>query len=172
MGPPAAARSPGEPTTSSKTSVVLVDGDCVLCDGFARFVSAFDARGVVLFATQQSEEGRAVLRRANAPMDLPTIVLVEHDARAEVAKDDRIKTHVKSTAILRALTALGLPLSTLGWAGLALVPRRVRDGAYDVVARYRHVVFGRKGEGGSCALPDVVVRRRMGRKIPRELLGE
>ena len=90
-----------------------------------------------------------MLRRANAPMDLSTIVLVEHDARAGVAKDDRIKTHVKSTAILRALTALGLPLSTLGWAGLALVPRIGSETARtDVVARVSARRLREEGRGG------------------------
>lgn len=51
-----------------------------------------------------------------------------------------------------------------------LVPRCIRDGVYGWVARNRLRLFGTNG--GACRLPDSVVRRRMGRRLPPELLGE
>jgi predicted DCC family thiol-disulfide oxidoreductase YuxK len=52
-------------TTQPSTLVTLVDGDCALCSTYAAFISAMDPRGRVYFETQQSEQGRALLRRAN-----------------------------------------------------------------------------------------------------------
>jgi predicted DCC family thiol-disulfide oxidoreductase YuxK len=57
--------------------VTLIDGDCALCSGYARFVSAADTRGRVYFETQQSDAGKAMLRRAGMPLDLSTIVTLE-----------------------------------------------------------------------------------------------
>ena len=45
---------PGASTSSSSTLVALIDGDCALCSGYARLVSALDGKGAVYFETQQS----------------------------------------------------------------------------------------------------------------------
>ena len=64
-------------STTPPSLVTLIDGDCALCSGYARFVSRLDARGVVYFETQQSPAGRALLRKAKMPEDLSTIVIIE-----------------------------------------------------------------------------------------------
>lgn len=50
----------------------------------------------------------------------------------------------------------------------AVVPRCARDVVYDAVARNRYRMFGTNG--GACKLPDKVLRKRMGRSLPPELL--
>ena len=95
---------------SVSSAVTLVDGDCALCSGYARFVSAFDRAGRVYFETQQSPAGRALLRKAKMPEDLSTIALVERDERGN------LRGFVKSTAVLRTFEILGWPLALL--AGL------------------------------------------------------
>ena len=47
------------------------------------------------------------------------------------------------------------------------VPVRIRDAVYSLVAEHRRTIFGTNG--GRCALPDAVLRRRMGRPLPPEL---
>ena len=145
---------------SVSSAVTLVDGDCALCSGYARFVSAFDRAGRVYFETQQSPAGRALLRKAKMPEDLSTIALVERDERGN------LRGFVKSTAVLRTFETLGWPLALLA-AFARVFPRPVRDAVYDVVAKHRRWIFGTNG--GTCALPDAVLKRRIGRELPKEL---
>ena len=94
--------APVAPPGASRTLVTLIDGDCALCSAYARVVSSLDRAGVVYFETQQSDVGRAVLRRARMPEDLSTIVVVE-------AASGDVRGYVKSTAVLRTFAALGAP---------------------------------------------------------------
>lgn len=87
----------------STVLVTLVDGDCALCSGYAQFISAMDVRGKVYFETQQSDAGQELLRRANMPMDLSTIVTLE-------CSGGHVRGYTKSTAVLRTFRSLGLPL--------------------------------------------------------------
>jgi predicted DCC family thiol-disulfide oxidoreductase YuxK len=95
------------------------------------------------------------------PEDLSTIVVVE------TANGD-VKGYVKSTAVLRTFAALGVPWNAL--SAFLFVPRFARDAVYTLVATYRHRVFGTNG--GRCALPDAVLRRRLTKNIPKELLAD
>ena len=153
--------APDAPPGASRTLVTLIDGDCALRSAYARVVSSLDRAGVVYFETQQSDVGRAVLRRARMPEDLSTIVVVE-------AASGDVRGYVKSTAVLRTFAALGAPWNAM--CAFLLVPRVVRDGVYAFVAKNRHRVFGTNG--GRCALPDAVLRRRMTRSLPKELVAE
>ena len=62
--------------------------------------------------------------------------------------------------MLRTFLALGAP-----WSALLTVaiPEFIRDGVYGLVAKHRYSVFGTNG--GRCALPDAVTRRRIGREL-------
>ena len=141
--------------------VTLIDGECALCSAYARVVSSLDRAGVVYFETQQSDVGRAVLRRARMPEDLSTIVVVE-------AACGDVRGYVKSTAVLRTFAALGAPWNAMG--AFLLVPRVVRDGVYAFVAKNRH----RVGKRASPAVgpKHAVLRRRMTRSLPKELVAE
>jgi predicted DCC family thiol-disulfide oxidoreductase YuxK len=46
---------------------------------------------------------------------------------------------VRSSAVLRVLRYLGGPWRLLAWLG-GLLPRPLRDRAYDVIARHRHTL--------------------------------
>lgn len=135
------------------SSVVLVDGECVLCDGFARFVAGRDDRGVFVFETQQSNAGQQILKLYDLPLDLKTIILVETSGKIE-------QCSIKSTAVLRILSQLNFPWS-LAWCCLA-VPQIIRDWLYVRVAENRYAWFGKKE---ACSLPDVIVRERLMRRL-------
>lgn len=147
---------------ASRTLVTLIDGDCALCSGYARLVSWADTRGLVYFETQQSAVGKQVLRRARQPLDLSTIVLVEH-------ANGEITGWTKSTAVLRMFQALGGAWSVVGVLGM-VVPKVIRDAIYTFIAKHRIKIFGTNG--GRCKLPDAVIRKRISRALPKELLGE
>ena len=132
---------------------MLVDGECLLCDGFARFVAERDAEGVFLFETQQSNAGQQLLKLFDLPLDLKTIVLVEKKAKSEAV-------YLQSSAVLRILSRLTFPWSA-AWCCLA-VPPIVRDWLYARVAENRYAWFGKKD---ACSLPDVAVRARLMRRL-------
>ena len=102
-----------------------------MCTGTVLFVIRRDRRKRFRFASMQSALGQELLRRFGlSPDNLKTFVLVEEDGH-----------FTKSTAALRVAAGLGglWPVVSL----LTVIPRPIRDGVYDWVARNRYRWFGR-----------------------------
>jgi len=126
-------------------SLVLFDGLCHLCNGFVRFVIARDPDGRFQFGALQSAPARRVLDLHDTPNPRPdAIVLVEEG-----------QVFTRSTAALRIARRLTFPWP-LAYAFVA-VPRPLRDGIYDLIARYRYRWFGRREQ---CMVPAPNVRSR------------
>lgn len=126
------------PGVAGGDKVVLFDAVCKLCSGWSRFLIRHDRRRIFKLATVQSEEGKAILRWCGLPTEeYNTLVLVEGD-----------RYYVRSAAVIRVLARLPLPwrLGALAW----LIPRPLRDWAYDKVARNRYALFGKYD---SCVVP-------------------
>lgn len=138
------ASGPGiEPDKSP--DLVVFDGVCVLCNGFVRFVHRHDRAGQFRFATAQSPVGQLIFTSVGLTPDAMETVLVRY--RGRVLQ--------KSDAILATVAAFGGP-----WRGVAafrVLPRPLRDWAYDRIARNRYRLFGRLD---SCALPPPGLRDR------------
>lgn len=110
---------------------VYYDGECGLCHRFVRFAIAEDVRGALRFAPLQGASFRAFIEpRAGAGVDLPDSVVVETGS----------KLLVRSNAALHVLARLGGIWRALGVIAHC-VPWRVRDFAYDAIARTRKVFF-------------------------------
>jgi predicted DCC family thiol-disulfide oxidoreductase YuxK len=116
--------------------VLLFDGVCNLCNRTVQFVLTHDPEGTVRFASQQSAFGQRARERFNLPV-LQTVVLLEGDT-----------VYTKSDAALRVSRYLKRPWRWL--EVLRVVPRPVRDFVYDLVARHRYRVFGKRD---TCWLP-------------------
>jgi predicted DCC family thiol-disulfide oxidoreductase YuxK len=113
-------------------AVVLFDGVCNLCNGFVRFVIPRDPLRHVRFAALQSEAARRLMVQTGVtPGDADSIVLFEGQ-----------RAFVRSDAALRIARQLRFPWPLL--YGLVVVPRPIRDWAYDIVARNRFRWFGRR----------------------------
>jgi predicted DCC family thiol-disulfide oxidoreductase YuxK len=127
--------------------LIVFDGVCVLCHGFARFVARHDQARQFRFATAQSELGQALFRHYGLnPIDFETNLLIaDGDAYGRLGAFGQIMRRLGG---LRA------------WVGHAvrLVPPVVGDPAYDVIARNRYRLFGRHD---TCALPDASWRDRV-----------
>jgi len=136
---------PPTPPAPAARFIVLFDGECVLCNHWARFIAARDPRCQFALGQLQSETGARLLAEHGVPADQSSIVLL---GPAGVAR--------KSDAILRILAQLPMPwrLAAVGW----VVPRFIRDAAYDFVAAHRYRWFGRDE---ACALPTAAVRARL-----------
>ena len=130
--------------------VLLYDGLCGFCDRAVRGVLRLDRHRTFLFAPLDGAFARGVLSRHPELLGVDSLVLVEptEDGAGEHA-------WVRSEAFVRVARHLGgvWRLVTV----LALIPRPVRDWAYDAFARRRYRVFGRFE---ACPVPPPEVRSR------------
>ena len=124
--------------------MILFDGVCNLCNATVRWVAKRDAVGRFCYASLQSEAARRLLAGADLVDRPDSMVLVDQDG-----------AHFRSAAAIRIAKELTFPWSLLAWLGV--VPRPVRDAAYDLVARNRYRWFGRQE---SCPLPTSELARR------------
>lgn len=119
------------PALAAGERLILFDGICRLCNGWARFVIRHDGDRRFKLAPMQSDAGQAVLRHFGLPTaTFDTLLVVEEQA-----------VYGKSDAFLRVVAGLGWPWKAL--AALRVVPRALRDGVYDRIARHRYRLFGR-----------------------------
>lgn len=125
--------------------VILFDGVCNLCSGFVQFVIPRDPEERFAFASLQSDVAADLLAASDVdPGALESIVLLEGE-----------DVYEKSGAVLRICYHLG-GVYRLLWP-TRIVPRRVRDCAYDFVAKRRYRWFGKKDR---CMIPDEDVSHR------------
>ena len=125
--------------------IFVFDGFCALCSGSARFVMRHDPKARFRLLPAQSPLGQALYRHYRLdPGRLDSVILL--------AKG---RAYLRSDAVVRVATILGWPWRAA--ALLLLVPRRLRDAAYDLVARNRFRWFGRLD---TCARPTPDQARR------------
>jgi len=130
--------------------VLLYDGVCRFCNRLVQFILRHDRQKVFRFASLQSSFAAGVLvQRGCASSNFNTAyILVLTGGREELLE--------RSAAVLFVMRQLGGI-----WQGFAsvggLIPRAIRDWAYDVVARNRYRVFRRQE---SCPLPSEADRDR------------
>ena len=125
--------------------VVIFDGVCNLCAHSVKFILNHEAEPKLRFVAMQSPAGARMMREFGfSPEDAKTFVLVA-DGRP----------HVKSDAAVRVARYLRGAWKLLGV--VRVLPRPIRDWAYDVVARNRYRWFGR---AESCMVPTAEIRAR------------
>lgn len=127
--------------------LLFYDGGCGLCHRSVRFVAAADREGAFHFAPLGGEAFRARVpaeRRAGLP---DSIVVWRADG----------ELLVRSDAVIHLLLRIGGAWSLLA-AILDGLPRRLRDAAYDFVARRRLRWFARPED--ACPLVPPPLRAR------------
>ena len=133
-----------QPGKGQAPRIVLYDGFCGLCDSVVLFLLRHDKKNSFRFAPQQGQVARQILaRHVLDPATIETICVIEN------YDSPRERVYIKSDATLRLAQGLG-GIWTLALAGRAL-PRIFRDACYDLVARNRNRIFGRRTE---CRLPN------------------
>lgn len=117
--------------------VILFDGVCNLCQGSVQFVLKRDKKSLFRFASLQSPYGEKIQQQFGiTPGQLNSFILYQ---------EGKIYTH--SQGALKMLSQL----PGWGWAKVFLwVPRFIRDGIYNLIAKNRYKWFGKKEE---CWLP-------------------
>jgi predicted DCC family thiol-disulfide oxidoreductase YuxK len=125
-------------TPDSNFPILLFDGVCNLCQTSVQWVLKRDKAAVFRFAALQSETGQSALARFGLDTEkFDTVVLVDGD-----------QIYTRSDAAFEILRRLGSPWSWL--CVLYWLPRPIRNGVYNWVARNRYRWFGQKQE---CWLP-------------------
>lgn len=125
------------PLSAPVAGLVLFDGDCPFCHRAVRLLARLDRRGRLRFAPLAGETARR-LGLACAAGERPDSLLFVA-AASDAAGHPPFE---RSEAVLAAL-------ELVGWGARAaarvvrLLPRRLRDAAYDFVARRRERWFGR-----------------------------
>jgi predicted DCC family thiol-disulfide oxidoreductase YuxK len=123
--------------------LLLFDGDCGLCASLVQFILPRDRDRTFHFASLSSPEGRTmVARHGGDPDDVSTVYVV-----ADYQTPDA-RPLVRSRAALFVAGALGWPWKAATLFGL--LQTAMLDRAYDVVARNRYRVFGRRDQ---CLMP-------------------
>ncbi|HEX4268782.1 MAG TPA: DCC1-like thiol-disulfide oxidoreductase family protein [Steroidobacteraceae bacterium] len=118
--------------------IIVFDGYCHLCSGWARFHPRHPARSPFNLVAAQSPRGRGLLTLHGINPDDPTTFLVLDAGRTFTQSDAAIEVMIASGGLWRLA-------SLARW-----LPRRLRDGLYGLVARNRYRWFGKRA---SCYLP-------------------
>ncbi|WP_322923139.1 thiol-disulfide oxidoreductase DCC family protein [Paenibacillus campi] len=125
--------------------IVLVDGVCHFCQGATKFIIKRDPQGIFHFASLQSEVGQKLLQKGGMRNDvMDTFVLIEKGT-----------FYTRSTAALHIARKLRFAWPLL--YAFIIVPRLLRDGVYNMIARNRYSWFGKSDQ---CMLPTPEIRER------------
>ncbi|WP_017731481.1 thiol-disulfide oxidoreductase DCC family protein [Nafulsella turpanensis] len=130
---------------ASGRDVVLFDGVCNLCNGAVDFILDRDPKGQLAFASLQSAAGQELLAYYNLSTEnIESVVLL---------KDGKV--YQKSTAALEIAGRLkgAWPLLKV----FKIVPRPLRDAAYNFIGSNRYRFFGKREQ---CRMPTPEIRNR------------
>jgi len=125
--------------------VILFDGVCNLCNGFVQFVLKHDKNKVFQFASLQSNYGKELSSHFNLSSDnLKTVIVF-----------DGKNILMQSDASIKIISSLGSKWKLI--LIFKIVPRFIRNGIYNVLAKNRYTLFGKKDQ---CMVPAENLKRR------------
>jgi predicted DCC family thiol-disulfide oxidoreductase YuxK len=133
-------------TAGRSQPVLLFDGVCNLCNSTVDFILHYDKSQRILFASQQSEAGQALMQRYSVnPTHLSSVILI-----------DQGRVYKRSDAALRTGELMGGFWCELGRIGY-VIPKFFRDYIYNWIAQNRYRWFGKRAE---CRMPSLEERLR------------
>lgn len=128
---------------SNQSAIVLFDGVCHFCDASINFIFARDKTGYFKFAALQSAAGQRLTKQYGLE-NVDSVILIENNL-----------AYVRSTAALRIARRLD---GAWAWFyNFIIVPKFLRDFAYELFSRNRYLMFGKKEH---CTLPSPEMRGR------------
>ncbi|MDC0629280.1 thiol-disulfide oxidoreductase DCC family protein [Flavobacteriaceae bacterium] len=124
---------------------VFFDGVCTLCNLGVNFLIKHDKKGVLKFASLQSEYAQNVIPKALLDRDNLDTIIVYTDG----------KFYERSKAVLKLCKVLGggFYVVLIGY----LIPRFIRDGLYRFIANNRYRWFGTQSQ---CRVPTPDLKER------------
>jgi predicted DCC family thiol-disulfide oxidoreductase YuxK len=128
-----------------KDHLVIFDGVCNLCNSTVQFIIKRDRKKKFSFTTYQSGVGQDILKQQGFPAtDQSTVVYVKNGVPC-----------FKSKAVLEILRDLGCCWNL--FYILIVIPPFIRDFVYDIIAKSRYWVFGKRE---SCMVPNPELMER------------
>jgi len=124
---------------------VFFDGVCTFCNRGVNFLIKHDKKGVLKFASLQSEYAQNVIPKALLDRDNLDTIIVYTDG----------KFYERSKAVLKLCKVLGggFYVVLIGY----LIPRFIRDGLYRFIANNRYRWFGTQSQ---CRVPTPDLKER------------
>jgi predicted DCC family thiol-disulfide oxidoreductase YuxK len=136
---------PAVPEFADDRPIVVFDGYCVLCSGWANFILRQDRAATFRLLPAQSPLGSALYVHFGLDSENYGTNILVADGLA----------WVKSEGSIRMAEGLGFPWSLA--ALFRVLPVAVRDKLYDLLARNRFRLFGRRA---TCYVPTIDHRDR------------
>jgi predicted DCC family thiol-disulfide oxidoreductase YuxK len=125
-------------------NIILFDGVCNLCNNTVAFLIKHDKNNIFKFAASQTIAGKNIISQYSVLNEGKSVVFI---------KDANI--FYKSDAIIEIARQLN------GWPHLfkyaCLFPQFLRDGMYNLIAKNRYSLFGKKE---TCMVPTEENRNR------------
>lgn len=125
--------------------IILIDGECNLCNGALRFIEKRLRTDDCYYANLQSEVGQKLKNIHGLPEEINTVVFIINE-----------KAYQKSSAALQIAKLLKFPYFLL--PVFLLVPPTIRDFVYDYIASNRYKWFGKKT---ICEIPSPNFKMRL-----------
>lgn len=118
-------------------NIILFDGVCNLCNQSVSLVIKYDKNNIFQFAAMQTKAGEKVINEYRLLENRKSIILVKEGL-----------VFYKSDAVIEIAKQLN------GWPSILkfgfVFPKFLRDGMYDIIAKNRYYLFGKKE---TCAIP-------------------
>lgn len=118
-------------------AIILYDGDCRFCNLAVQFIIKRDPKMYFKFAHLSSKSGKQLIDNLNIPNDEDSLIVIYNE-----------NYFIQSTAALMISKKLNK-----GWPllyGLIIIPKKLRNYIYQIVANNRYKLFG---QATSCQLP-------------------
>ncbi len=111
--------------------ILLLDGECGLCNRFAIFLHPrLNPEAKLTFITNESEEGREIIAKfPERQQEIDTVYLIRNG-----------KSYIRSAAALRCLLYLKWQYKIL-YPFCWIIPSPLRDLVYKVISKNRHKIF-------------------------------
>jgi len=125
--------------------LLLFDGVCNLCNSSVSFILKHERNAKITFVPLQSEAAAEILKKFSLdPGQSGSIIFIDNN-----------EFFLKSSAVVQISRYLKSPWKHFGL--IRILPRMFSDFFYDLIAKNRYRIFGRKEK---CMIPDESVRRR------------
>lgn len=126
--------------------IVLFDGICNLCHNAVQFIIKRDPKNKFVFASLDSEIGERLLSERHIDRSkIDSIVLIIPDDAYFIKSDAALE-------ISKSLSGI-YPI----FSYFSILPQAFRDFVYDLIAKNRYRIFGKKEE---CPLPSQAQREK------------
>lgn len=125
--------------------IILFDGVCNFCNRTVNIIIEHDKAAKFQFAASQTQAGINTLQQFK----------LDQKASASVILIDNDKVYTKTDAVIQIAQQL------TGWPrlfiGLKFIPKFLRDFGYDLIAKNRYTLFGKRA---TCRIPVASERHR------------